>query len=65
MTSDNIFPPNFFHRLFCSGYMALEYAMHGRFSMNSDIYSFGVLVLEIVTGKKKNTFMILSITMNS
>ncbi|CAO2821241.1 unnamed protein product [Amaranthus hypochondriacus] len=34
------------------GYMAPEYAMHGQFSTKSDIYSFGVLVLEIVCGKK-------------
>ncbi|XP_057547398.1 cysteine-rich receptor-like protein kinase 15 [Amaranthus tricolor] len=34
------------------GYMAPEYAMHGQFSTKSDIYSFGILVLEIVCGKK-------------
>ncbi|EFH48854.1 predicted protein [Arabidopsis lyrata subsp. lyrata] len=33
------------------GYMAPEYRMHGQFSMESDIYSFGVLVLEIINGK--------------
>ncbi|KAK1378491.1 cysteine-rich receptor-like protein kinase 10 [Heracleum sosnowskyi] len=38
------------------GYMAPEYAMHGQFSLKSDVFSFGVLVLEIVTGKKNNTF---------
>uniref|UniRef100_A0ACD5TYV6 Uncharacterized protein n=1 Tax=Avena sativa TaxID=4498 RepID=A0ACD5TYV6_AVESA len=32
------------------GYMAPEYVMEGVFSTKSDIYSFGVLVLEIVTG---------------
>ncbi|KAK3125263.1 hypothetical protein QOZ80_7BG0602480 [Eleusine coracana subsp. coracana] len=31
------------------GYMAPEYAMHGRVSPKIDIFSFGVLVLEIVT----------------
>ena len=40
----------------CSGYMSLEYAMHGEFSMKSDVYSFGVLVLEIITGKKNSNF---------
>jgi serine/threonine protein kinase len=35
-----------------SGYMAPEYAMQGHFSVKSDVFSFGVLVLEIVTGKK-------------
>ncbi|VAH64835.1 unnamed protein product [Triticum turgidum subsp. durum] len=38
------------------GYMSPEYAMDGVFSMKSDIYSFGVLVLEIVTGKKNRGF---------
>uniref|UniRef100_A0ACD5TY08 Uncharacterized protein n=1 Tax=Avena sativa TaxID=4498 RepID=A0ACD5TY08_AVESA len=33
------------------GYMAPEYVMEGVFSTKSDIYSFGVLVLEIVTDK--------------
>ena len=28
--------------------------MHGQFSMKSDIYSFGVLVLEIISGKKNS-----------
>ncbi|KAG2240445.1 hypothetical protein Bca52824_090763 [Brassica carinata] len=35
-------------------YMSPEYAMQGQFSMKSDIYSFGVLVLEIISGKKKS-----------
>jgi serine/threonine protein kinase len=39
-----------------SGYMPPEYAMDGVFSMKSDIYSFGVMVLEIVTGKKNRGF---------
>ncbi|KAF8090843.1 hypothetical protein N665_0463s0002 [Sinapis alba] len=36
------------------GYMAPEYAMNGQFSVKTDVYSFGVLVLEIITGKKNN-----------
>ncbi|GMN49775.1 hypothetical protein TIFTF001_018934 [Ficus carica] len=38
------------------GYMAPEYAMHGQFSVKSDIFSFGVLLLEIVSGQKNNCF---------
>ena len=37
-----------------SGYMAPEYAFHGQFSMKSDVFSFGVLVLEIVSGQKNS-----------
>lgn len=36
--------------------MAPEYAMDGHFSVKSDVFSFGVLVLEIVTGKKNRGF---------
>ncbi|XP_042380177.1 cysteine-rich receptor-like protein kinase 15 [Zingiber officinale] len=36
------------------GYMTLEYALHGLFSVKSDVYSYGVLVLEILTGQKNN-----------
>ncbi|KAF6153905.1 hypothetical protein GIB67_023682, partial [Kingdonia uniflora] len=34
------------------GYMAPEYAMHGYLSVKSGVFSFGVLVLEIVSGRK-------------
>ena len=35
-----------------SGYMSPEYAMHGQFSEKSDVFSFGVIVLEIISTKK-------------
>ncbi|KAM1213761.1 hypothetical protein PS2_005135 [Malus domestica] len=38
------------------GYMAPEYAIHGRFSVKTDIFSFGVLVLEIISAKKIGSF---------
>ncbi|GJW13788.1 G-type lectin S-receptor-like serine/threonine-protein kinase [Tanacetum coccineum] len=34
------------------GYMSLEYAMEGTLSIKSDIFSFGVLILEIVSGRR-------------
>nr|XP_019709618.1 G-type lectin S-receptor-like serine/threonine-protein kinase LECRK3 isoform X6 [Elaeis guineensis] len=34
------------------GYMSPEYAMEGIFSVKSDVFSFGVIVLEILSGKK-------------
>ncbi|KAH0760293.1 hypothetical protein KY290_023786 [Solanum tuberosum] len=39
------------------GYMSPEYAVDGMFSVKSDVFSFGVLVLEIVSGKKNRGFM--------
>ncbi|KAK9155992.1 hypothetical protein Sjap_003472 [Stephania japonica] len=38
------------------GYMSPEYVAHGLFSMKSDIFSFGVLILEIVSGKQNKGF---------
>ena len=40
----------------CSGYMPPEYALRGNFSVKSDVFSFGVLVLEIVSGQKVTAF---------
>ncbi|VAH38965.1 unnamed protein product [Triticum turgidum subsp. durum] len=34
-----------------TGYLAPEYAWHGQLTKKADIYSFGVLVIEIVSGK--------------
>ncbi|KAF4402875.1 hypothetical protein G4B88_010327 [Cannabis sativa] len=38
------------------GYMSPEYAMSGVFSEKSDVFSFGVLIIEIVSGKKNSNF---------
>ncbi|EAZ18890.1 hypothetical protein OsJ_34431 [Oryza sativa Japonica Group] len=38
------------------GYMAPEYASEGLFSIKSDVFSFGVLILEIVSGKRNSGF---------
>ncbi|KAK9084918.1 hypothetical protein Sjap_025329 [Stephania japonica] len=36
------------------GYTAPKYAMHGCFLVKSDVYGFGVFLLEILTGLKNN-----------
>ncbi|KAK1368880.1 Receptor-like serine/threonine-protein kinase [Heracleum sosnowskyi] len=38
------------------GYMSPEYAIDGQFSVKSDVFSFGVLLIEIVSGKKNRLF---------
>ncbi|KAH9688858.1 cysteine-rich receptor-like protein kinase 10 [Citrus sinensis] len=38
------------------GYMAPEYALGGVISVKSDVFSFGVLLLEIISGKKNSGF---------
>lgn len=38
--------------------MAPEYAMEGLFSVKSDVFSFGVILLEIINGKRNTGFYI-------
>lgn len=37
-----------------SGYMAPEYIKYGQFSVKSDVFSFGVMILEIVCGQRNS-----------
>ena len=47
---------SFYLILVSSGYMSPEYALEGLFSIKSDVFSFGVLLLEIVSGQKNTGF---------
>ncbi|KAH0651714.1 hypothetical protein KY284_031626 [Solanum tuberosum] len=38
------------------GYMSPEYASDGLFSIKSDVFSFGVVILEIISGRKNTGF---------
>ncbi|KAL6890185.1 hypothetical protein ACP4OV_008948 [Aristida adscensionis] len=38
------------------GYMAPEYVMRGNYSVKSDAFSFGVIVMEIITGRKNHDY---------
>ncbi|KAF1862783.1 hypothetical protein Lal_00040048 [Lupinus albus] len=40
------------------GYMAPEYIVRGQLSEKADVYSFGVLVVEIVSGKRNSSFVL-------
>ena len=44
--------------------MAPEYASDGVFSVKSDVFSFGILVLEIITRKKNRGFFHADYTLN-
>ncbi|KAL6505821.1 hypothetical protein OROHE_023200 [Orobanche hederae] len=39
-----------------TGYMAPEYLLHGNLSKKADVFSFGVVVLELISGQKNSTF---------
>ncbi|XVF70436.1 hypothetical protein PTKIN_Ptkin11bG0161600 [Pterospermum kingtungense] len=38
------------------GYISPEYAVNGKYSAKSDVFSFGVLLLEIISGQKISSF---------
>ncbi|OIW19138.1 hypothetical protein TanjilG_03628 [Lupinus angustifolius] len=39
-----------------NGYMAPEYVMHGNLSVKADVFSYGVVVLELITGQRNSAF---------
>ncbi|WRX14474.1 Protein kinase domain - like 10 [Theobroma cacao] len=39
-----------------NGYMAPEYVMHGHLSKKADVFSFGVVVLELISGQRNSSF---------
>ncbi|KAL9241921.1 hypothetical protein vseg_015976 [Gypsophila vaccaria] len=39
-----------------NGYMAPEYVMHGHLSVKADVFSFGVLMLELISGQRNSTY---------
>lgn len=41
----------------CRGYMAPEYALWGYLTYKADVYSFGIVVLEIVSGKSNYNYI--------
>ncbi|CAN4122495.1 unnamed protein product [Withania somnifera] len=47
---------NTHHVVGTHGYISLEYVVHGVFSVKSDVFSFGVLVLEIISGRRNRGF---------
>ncbi|KAL6517093.1 hypothetical protein OROHE_017799 [Orobanche hederae] len=46
------------------GYMSPEYAIDGLFSIKSDVFSFGVLMLEIMSGKRNRGFALKDHSLN-
>lgn len=36
--------------------MAPEYVVSGKLTEKADVYGFGVLVIEVITGKRNNSF---------
>ena len=42
--------------MLCSGYVPPEYVKKGIYSMKFDIYSFGVLLLQIISGKRNTRY---------
>lgn len=44
--------------------MSPEYVVYGQFSEKSDVFSFGVLVLEILTGERNSDFFMTEVSVS-
>ena len=47
-----LFSTAHYAKFFCSGYMAQEYIDRGIISPKADIFSLGVIIIEIITGRR-------------
>jgi serine/threonine protein kinase len=47
---------DFLFSYICRGYMAPEYALWGYLTYKADVYSFGIVALEIVSGKHNMSY---------
>lgn len=48
----------YFFMFMIRGYMAPEYVIRGKLTEKADVYSFGVLVIEIVSGKRNSSYVL-------
>ncbi len=44
----------------CKGYLAAEYATHGQLTKNIDVFSFGVVILKVISGRKNIDYNLLA-----
>jgi len=53
-----IFISSYYNDMFllCSRYMAPEYTIHGYLTDKADVYSFGIVALEIVSGRSNTMY---------
>ncbi|XP_059285351.1 cysteine-rich receptor-like protein kinase 10 [Lycium ferocissimum] len=47
-----------------SGYMSPEYVLYGQFSDKSDVFNFGVLLLEILSGERNSDFSVTEVSVS-